>query len=158
MRAVVQRVRSAQVTVIEDGSTVEIAGIDRGLLVLLGLRTDDTEVDANWLAEKIAGLRVFDDEDGKLNLSIQDVAGSVLLVSNFTLYGDCRKGRRPSYSRAASGDDAQRLYERFGVLLSGRGLPVRYGKFGASMAVTLVNDGPVTLVIDSPDGGRANLP
>ncbi len=150
MRAVIQRVSSARVTLTEPGSSIETGRIGRGLLVLLGVRADDTEADARWLADKIAGLRVFEDEAGKLNLALQDVGGSVLVVSNFTLYGDCRKGRRPSFSEAASGPPARALYELFGRILAEREIPVEYGEFGAEMRVSLENDGPVTLVIDTP--------
>ena len=150
MRAVVQRVLSAHVVSMDDGVATETGSIGRGLLVLLGVRTDDTEGDARWLADKVAGLRIFEDDAGKLNLALGDVTGSVLLVSNFTLYGDCRKGRRPSFAEAASGAPARELYERFGLLLAEREVPVKYGAFGAEMRVTLENDGPVTLVIDTP--------
>jgi len=150
MRAVIQRVSCAHVTVFEDGQLRETARIGRGFLILLGVRTDDTEQDARWLAEKIAALRVFEDADGKLNLSLTDVSGSALVVSNFTLYGDCRKGRRPGFSQAAAGSEARALYECFGRLLADRDVPVQYGAFGATMQVALENDGPVTLVIDTP--------
>ena len=150
MRAVLQRVTSAVVTTLEDGQPRETGRIERGFLILVGIRTDDTEADARWLAEKIATLRVFEDDAGKLNLSLCEVGGSALVVSNFTLYADCRKGRRPGFSDAASGKEARTLYESFGRMLEQHGAPVRYGVFGAEMQVTLVNDGPVTLVIDTP--------
>ena len=150
MRAVVQRVNSASVVIVEQGTTVETGKIGRGCLVLLGIHTDDTEEDAVWLGEKIAGLRIFEDDSGRLNLALGDIGGSVLLVPNFTLYADCRKGRRPSFAAAASGAEARSLYERFGRLLEERQTPVQYGRFGADMRVMLENDGPVTLVIDTP--------
>ena len=150
MRAVVQRVASASVAVIEGAERRESGRIEKGFLILLAARTDDTEEDARWLADKIVGLRVFEDEAGKINLALRDVGGSVLVVSNFTLYGDCRKGRRPGFSEAASGDRARALYERFGELLEKQGIAAAYGEFGAEMQVSLVNDGPVTLIIDSP--------
>lgn len=150
MRAVIQRVSSARVTSMAHGEANETGRIDRGFLVLLGVRTKDTEEDARWLADKIAGLRVFEDADGKRNLGLRDVGGSVLVVSNFTLYADCRKGRRPSFAEAASGPPARALYELFGRMLAERAIPVEYGEFGAEMRVYLENDGPVTLVIDTP--------
>ncbi len=147
MRAVVQRVASARVEV--EG---EVRGrIDRGLLVLLGVGRGDTRKEATWLADKIAGLRVFEDDAGKMNLSLEDVGGSMLVVSQFTLYGDCRKGRRPSFTGAAPPDEAERLYEVFVARLKEHGLPVEAGVFQAKMQVHLVNDGPVTLVVESID-------
>ncbi len=154
MRAVIQRVSSARVTAVEEGMEKETGKIDRGFLVLLGVRTGDTEEDALWLADKIAGLRVFEDEEGKLNLALREVGGSVLLVSNFTLYADCRKGRRPSFAEAASGPVARALYELLGRTLEALQIRVGYGAFGAEMRVTLENDGPVTLVIDTPPRPR----
>jgi D-tyrosyl-tRNA(Tyr) deacylase len=145
MRAVVQRVASAAVDV--DGSRV--ASIGRGFLVLLGVAREDTESDATWLAEKIATLRLFSDANGQMNLALQDVGGEILLVSQFTLLGDCRKGRRPSYTAAAEPESAQRLYGLFAEKLRGLGLRVSEGVFGAMMEVSLVNDGPVTLLLDS---------
>ena len=147
MRAVIQRVKRASVTV--DG---EITGsIESGLLVLLGVTDGDSELDGEWLANKIANLRIFPDADGKMNVSLIDCDGAVLLVSQFTLYGDCRKGRRPSFVRAAHPNMAEPAYERFGQQLREAGVSrVEYGVFGADMAVELLNDGPVTLVIDSP--------
>jgi len=150
MRAVVQRVSSASVTYTDPAGDAIVVKIERGLLILLGVRTDDTQEDARWLGEKIAGLRIFEDEQDKLNLGLREVGGSALVVSNFTLYGDCRKGRRPSFSEAASGPIAQELYRRFGSAMSEQDIPVKYGMFGAQMKVLLENDGPVTLVIDSP--------
>ena len=147
MRAVIQRVKSAQVTV--DGSVV--GSIGYGLLVLLGVSEGDTVDDGTWLAGKIANLRIFPDADGKMNVSLVDSGGAVLLVSQFTLYGDCRKGRRPSFIRAAPPDIAEPAYERFGHQLRDAGVEsIAFGSFGANMDVELVNDGPVTLVIDSP--------
>lgn len=147
MRAVIQRVLRASVTV--DGSVVgEIA---RGWLVLLGVAPADTAEQVKWLAEKVANLRAFDDADGKMNLAVQDVGGSVLVVSQFTLYGDCLKGRRPSFTSAAPPTIAEPLYERFVAALKMLGIPVATGRFGADMKVELVNDGPVTFVIDAPD-------
>src|SRR5579862_7203946 len=146
MRAVIQRVTSARV-VIGD----EIAGaIERGLLVLLGVAPTDTPENADWLAEKIVGLRIFNDAEDKMNLSVQEVGGAVLVVSQFTLYGDCRKGRRPSFIGAASPDIAVPRYEAFVNAVRARGLPVQTGRFGAMMQVELVNDGPVTLIVETP--------
>lgn len=145
MRAVVQRVSSASVRV--DGAVV--GEIGRGLLVLLGVARDDTEADAALIATKIAGLRIFDDEAGKMNLAVADVAGGVLVVSQFTLLGDCRGGRRPSYLEAAPPETANALYETVVAALRAAGLPVATGVFRAHMAVALVNDGPVTLLLDS---------
>jgi D-tyrosyl-tRNA(Tyr) deacylase len=147
MRVVIQRVSRASVRIA--GETA--AEIGRGLLVLLGVTHWDTLADARWLAEKIAGLRIFEDGEGKMNLGIADVRGSVLVVSQFTLYGDCRKGRRPSFIRAAPPDIAVPLYEAFIDAVKALGLPVATGRFGAMMDVELVNDGPVTLILDHPD-------
>jgi D-tyrosyl-tRNA(Tyr) deacylase len=148
VRAVVQRVRAASVTV--DGTAV--GEIGRGLLVLLGVARGDTVDDASRLASKIASLRVFEDGAGKMNLSVLETGGAVLLVSQFTLLADCRRGRRPSFTEAAPPDEGRALCERFAGLLRGEGLPVRTGEFGAHMVVALENDGPVTLVLDSRDG------
>jgi D-tyrosyl-tRNA(Tyr) deacylase len=146
MRAVLQRVTGARV-VIGD----EVAGaIDRGLLVLLGVAPGDTAEGAAWLADKVAGLRIFNDADGKMNLSVEDVGGAALVVSQFTLYGDCRKGRRPSFVGAAPPETAVPRYEAFVNALRARGLPVQTGRFGAMMRVELVNDGPVTLILETP--------
>ena len=149
MRAVVQRVLKAQVVVIEGGETREAGRIGAGFLVLVGVRADDTDEDARVLADKTANLRVLEDADGKLNLSLLDKAQSALVVSNFTLYGDCRKGRRPSFVDAAKGEHAERLYRVFGTMLAGFGIGVEWGEFGAEMQVSLVNDGPITLLLDS---------
>lgn len=145
MRAVVQRVSRASVTV--DG---EVTGrIGKGLMVLLGVGVDDADADARTMSEKIANLRIFQDDAGLMNLSVQDVGGGVLLVSQFTLHGDVRKGRRPSFITAAREDVAKPMYELVGALLERLGLPVGYGIFGAHMDVELVNDGPVTILLDT---------
>ena len=149
MRAVIQRVREASVLVREGEVRREAGAIGPGFLILVGVGTDDTEAEAQTLADKIANLRVFQDEDGKMNLSLLAVHGSALVVSNFTLFGDCRKGRRPSFIAAAPGAQAEALYRQFGEALSAQGAPVQYGEFGAHMEVHLVNDGPVTLLLDS---------
>ncbi len=145
MRAVVQRVQRASVTV--DDS--EVGAIGNGLAVLVGIGEDDTEKDVKYLSRKIAGLRIFEDAEGKLNLSVLDTGGGLLLISQFTLYGDCRKGRRPSFTSAASPERAEQLYEKLADALRGRELDVETGMFQAEMAVHLVNDGPVTLLLDS---------
>ncbi|GGA41905.1 D-aminoacyl-tRNA deacylase [Paenibacillus physcomitrellae] len=146
MRVLVQRCKRAQVTV--EG---EVTGrIGTGLMLLVGITHDDQESDAAYLVEKISGLRIFDDEDGKMNLSVLDIGGSILSVSQFTLYGDTRKGKRPSYSQAAGGEAAEPLYNRFNELLRAKGLTVETGRFGADMDVELVNWGPVTLWVESP--------
>lgn len=145
MRAVVQRVSEASVTV--DGSV--IGQIGRGFLVLLGISHSDVQKDVVWMATKIAGLRVFEDPEGRMNLGLADVGGAVLLVSQFTLYGDCRKGRRPSFIEAARPEVAVPLYQAVAAELRGAGLQVETGKFQADMDVRLLNDGPVTLLLDS---------
>ncbi|HHT73106.1 MAG TPA: D-tyrosyl-tRNA(Tyr) deacylase [Firmicutes bacterium] len=145
MRAVVQRVTEAAVAV--DGETK--ARIGEGILVLLGVGQEDTEADAAYLADKVANLRIFSDGEGRLNLSVQDVQGEVLVVSQFTLYGDCRKGRRPSFSSAAPPALARELYETFAARLRALGIPVATGVFQAHMDVSLTNDGPVTLIMSS---------
>jgi D-tyrosyl-tRNA(Tyr) deacylase len=146
MRAVIQRVSRASVTI--DG---ELAGkIGRGLLVLLGVTHSDNPADARWLAEKIVGLRIFNDSEGKMNLGIIDIGGSILVVSQFTLYGDAQKGRRPSFIAAARPEQAFPLYEAFVNGIKALGVPVATGRFGAMMEVELVNEGPVTLILDSP--------
>ena len=149
MRAVVERVSRAEVRV--DGRVV--GRIDRGLLVLVGMATGDTAETGKVLAEKIVNLRIFEDEQGKMNRSLQETGGGVLCVSQFTLYGDCRKGRRPSYDRAASPEAARPLYEAFVEslrdLLRAGGASVEAGQFQAMMEVEVVNDGPVTLLLDS---------
>lgn len=146
MRAVLQRVRRARV-VIGD----EVAGaIGHGLLVLVAVAPGDTSVQVRWMADKIVGLRIFADDDGKMNRSVAEVGGGVLVVSQFTLYGDCRKGRRPSFIGAAGPDVAVPLYEAFLDALRAHGVPVASGRFAADMQVELVNDGPVTLLLDTP--------
>ena len=145
MRAVVQRVSRAQVTV-----NGEAAGeIGLGLLVLLGVGRDDTEADATCLAGKIAGLRVFEDAEGKMNRSVQDVGGSVLAVSQFTLYGDVRRGKRPAFDAAASPEKARNLYEFFVERIRATGVRCETGRFQEMMKVELVNEGPVTILLDS---------
>ena len=145
MRAVVQRVKSSSVSV--QGETV--GKIGKGLLILLGVGNNDTEVDASYLAAKIIGLRIFEDDQDKMNLSVQDINGSLLVVSQFTLFGDCRRGRRPSYSEAARPEEAEKLYEQFVRELRSLGLTVATGVFQAHMQVEIINDGPVTLLLDS---------
>ena len=145
MRAVVQRVSEASVRV----ETEVIGRIGRGLLVLLGVSTTDTEKDVDYLSEKVVHLRIFEDPGGKLNRSLLEVGGEMLVVSQFTLLGDCRKGRRPSFTAAAEPGHAARLYEHFVRQTARRGVPVQTGRFQALMAVSLVNDGPVTLIVDS---------
>jgi len=145
MRAVVQRVKRASVTV-----AGEVAGrIEKGLLVLLGVGRDDTEADAGYLAEKVAGLRIFEDGDGKMNFSVAEVSGAVLVVSQFTLYGDVRRGKRPSFDDAAPPQHARRLYELFAERIRAAGLRCETGRFQEMMDVELVNDGPVTILLDS---------
>jgi D-tyrosyl-tRNA(Tyr) deacylase len=146
MRAVCQRVSRASVAV--DGKIV--GSIGPGLLVLVAAARDDGPGQAIWMADKIAGLRIFSDMQGKMNLSLTDVRGEILVVSQFTLYGDCRKGKRPSYSEAAPPAEAEALYRSFIEALRAKGIPVQEGIFGAMMQVELVNDGPVTLIVDSP--------
>ena len=145
MRAVVQRVSRAQVTV--NGEATGEIGL--GLLVLLGVGRDDTQADATYLAEKIAGLRVFEDAEGKMNRSVQDVGGSVLVVSQFTLYGDVRRGKRPSFDATAPPEKAQLLYELFIAQIRAAGLRCETGRFQEMMQVELVNEGPVTILLDS---------
>lgn len=149
MRVVVQRSKAAQVNV--HGETV--GQIDHGLLLLVGVTHEDCEQEAKMLAHKIAGLRIFEDEQGKMNLSVRDVGGKILSVSQFTLYGDCRKGRRPSFTHAARPEQALQLYEAFNGYLQAAGVEVETGKFGAMMDVSFTNDGPVTLILDSADFG-----
>jgi D-aminoacyl-tRNA deacylase len=145
MRAVVQRVTRASVTVADE----VVGAIGRGFLVLVGVAVDDDERDADALAQKVAGLRVFDDAAGAMNLALADAGGAVLVVSQFTLLGDVRKGRRPSFIAAARGEQAERLYERVAEQLREAGLHAETGVFGADMAVELVNDGPVTILLDT---------
>jgi D-aminoacyl-tRNA deacylase len=145
MRAVVQRVSHAQVVIADQ----VVGAIDAGLVVLLGVTHDDTSAQAQWLAEKIVGLRIFNDADGKMNRDLVDVNGAMLIVSQFTLYGDCRKGKRPSFIDAAPPTKAIPLYEAFINGIKSLGVPVATGRFGADMKVELVNDGPVTLIVES---------
>ncbi len=145
MRAVVQRVSEARVEV--DNAVTGSVGL--GLMVLLGVGQGDTEKDAEYLADKVSGLRIFPDDSGKMNRSVADCGGAVLVISQFTLYGDCRKGRRPSFDHAAAPEFANQLYEYFVAELRARGLHVETGVFQASMSVHLVNQGPVTLILDS---------
>jgi len=145
MRAVIQRVAQAQVEV-----KGEIIGqIDKGLLVYLGVGKGDTQGDAQFIAEKLINLRIFSDENGKMNLSVTDVAGEILVISQFTLYGDCRKGRRPGFDRSAEANVAEKLYEETIELIRQQGLKVATGKFAAHMHVHSINDGPVTFLLDS---------
>ncbi|RID85257.1 D-tyrosyl-tRNA(Tyr) deacylase [Peribacillus asahii] len=145
MRVVLQRSKAAKVVVA--GET--IGEIERGLVLLVGVTHGDTAEDAAYLAEKIVNLRIFEDEDGKMNHSLLDVGGSILSVSQFTLYGDCRKGRRPNFMDAARPEEAEVLYERFNEELRKRGVHTETGQFGAMMDVQLTNDGPVTLILES---------
>ena len=145
MRAVLTRVNSASVTI--DGEVV--GKIGKGFLILLGVGPEDDETHCRYLAEKALGLRVFEDENGKMNRSLEDVGGEVLVVSQFTLYGNCRKGRRPSFTEAAPPDLGNRLYEQFLQDCAALGFPPQHGQFGADMQVESVNDGPVTLILDT---------
>ena len=149
MRAVVQRVKRASVTI--DGN--KTAEIGAGFLILLGVHETDTEADAEYLAKKCCALRVFEDDNGKMNRSVQDVGGAFLVVSNFTLYGDCRKGNRPSFTSAARPETAIPLYEHFITCVRQNGIACQTGTFGADMQVELLNDGPVTLIVESVGGG-----
>ena len=147
MRAVVQRAKEARVVV--EGKTV--GQIDHGFVVLLGVTHDDTEEDIAYLVQKITNLRVFEDENGKMNLSLKDVGGGILSISQFTLYGDTRKGRRPNFMQAAKPDTAVELYERFNSMVRELTITVETGTFGAMMDVRFTNAGPVTLILDSKD-------
>jgi D-tyrosyl-tRNA(Tyr) deacylase len=145
MKVVLQRVRRAKVTV-----AGEVVGeIRHGLVVLLGVEQGDTDTDAQYLADKCVQLRIFDDAEGKMNLALADVGGAMLVVSQFTLLGDCRKGRRPSFVQAAPPEMAERVYETFVAAVGAQGIPVATGRFRAMMDVELVNDGPVTLILES---------
>ena len=151
MRALVQRVTRAEVRV-----RGERAGrIDAGLLVLLGAKNGDTEDAAAWLARRVAGLRVFADPQGRMNLDVREAGGAALVVPQFTLYGDARHGRRPDFTAAAKPEDAEPLYERFCAALAQEGVRVERGVFRAAMAVELVNDGPVTVMVESPAGAAS---
>jgi D-tyrosyl-tRNA(Tyr) deacylase len=149
MRLVVQRVLEASVRANVAGEWRQFGTTGRGFLILLGVGCGDSEAEAQGLADRTAHLRVFEGEYGKMNRSLIDVGGTALVVSNFTLYADCRKGRRPSFSEAASGPLAEILYLAFGNALADQGIRVEYGLFGAEMRVSLINDGPVTLLLDS---------
>lgn len=144
MRVVLQRVKEASVTVDQE----VIGQIKQGFLLLVGVTHEDTIDQVNWLADKIAGLRVFEDEEERMNRSLQDVDGQILSVSQFTLYGDVKKGRRPAFTEAAKPDLANELYEAFNERLRAQGLTVETGQFGAMMDIALVNDGPVTLILE----------
>ena len=145
MRAILTRVTSASVTI--EGQTV--GQIGKGFLILLGVGPNDTEKECRYLAEKALGLRIFEDENGKMNLGLDSVGGQVLVVSQFTLYGNCRKGRRPSFTEAAGPALGNELYERFLSICTELGFPPQHGQFGADMKVASVNDGPVTLILDT---------
>src|SRR6476659_2824119 len=147
MRACIHRVSEAHVTV--DGS--ETGRIGRGLVVLLGVGHDDGDAEVNWLAEKIVGLRIFEDDAGKMNRSLAEVGGAMLVISQFTLYGDCRRGRRPSFTDAAPPEMAERLYKAFVAAARRAGIEVATGRFREHMLVSLVNDGPVTLWVDTAE-------
>lgn len=149
MRAVVQRVKESSVTVDDD----MVAQIGRGLLVLLGIAKGDTHKDAKYLADKISHLRIFEDAQGKMNRSLLETGGSMLVVSQFTLLGDCRKGRRPSFIQAARPEDADHLYESFAGLVRDMGVDIKTGRFRTMMAISLINDGPVTIILESPNQG-----
>ena len=145
MRAVIQRVKQASVAVDDQ----LVGSINKGLLLFLGIHRQDGEKELTWMVDKVINLRIFEDSDRKMNLSLNDIGGEILIVSQFTLYGDCRKGRRPGYSEAAAPEQAQELYEKFIETVQQKGLITASGTFQAMMDVTLVNDGPVTLLIDS---------
>jgi len=153
MRAVIQRVSRATVAV--EGRVV--GAIQRGLAILVGVHAGDTEAEAQWMASKIATLRIFDDDEGKLNRSVLDAGGSALVVSQFTLYGDARKGRRPSYTEAAPPDVAEPLIRRFVELLEAEGVPVQTGVFRAHMLVEIHNDGPVTILLEQAAGRKSHV-
>ena len=145
MRAVVQRVKKGSVKIEEK----EIGKIEKGLVILLGVGQNDVEKDAEYLAEKIVNLRIFEDKEGKMNLSVKDINGQILVISQFTLYGDCNKGRRPSFISAAPPDKAVKLYDYFKKYIKNYGLKIETGQFQAMMLVKIYNDGPVTILLDS---------
>lgn len=145
MRAVIQRVNNASVEV--DGKIV--GEIGKGLLVFLGVGDGDTDRDLNYIADKTAGLRIFSDEDDKMNLSVTDINGEILVVSQFTLYGDCRKGRRPNFTSSMEPVTAEKMYEDFIKIIESKGIKTAHGEFGADMQVSISNDGPVTILLDS---------
>ena len=145
MRAILTRVKSASVTI--EGDVV--GKIGQGFLILLGVGPNDTEKECRYLAEKALGLRIFEDENGKMNLGLESVGGEVLVVSQFTLFGNCRKGRRPSFTDAAGPELGEQLYERFLAICKELGYPPQHGRFGADMKVESINDGPVTLILDT---------
>lgn len=147
MRVVVQRSKEASVSVA--GQTV--GQIEQGLVLLVGIRHEDTLTDVKWMADKVVNLRIFEDAEGKMNLSLKDIGGQILSISQFTLYGDCRKGRRPNFMAAARPEHAEPLYDQFNACLREQGVVVETGEFGAMMDVQLTNWGPVTLVIDSQE-------
>jgi len=156
MRACLQRVQSASVTLPQEGDRL-VGEIGTGLLVLLGVGTADTENEAALLARKCAELRIFEDEQGKMNRSLTEVGGSMLVVSQFTLYADCQRGRRPSFTEAAPPEMAERLYQHFVEEVRRRGIPLALGTFRAEMHVRLVNDGPVTIWLDTQEGKAVTL-
>lgn len=145
MKVVVQRSKQAKVVI--DGESV--GSITSGLVLLVGITHEDTDADVRWMADKIAGLRIFEDETGKMNLSVTDIGGQLLSISQFTLYGDCRKGRRPNFMAAARPEQAEKLYDLLNETLRSMGLAVETGRFGAMMDVELVNSGPVTIILES---------
>lgn len=145
MRAVIQRVNRASVEV--DGDIV--GKIENGLLVFLGVGNADTENDLKYIADKTVGLRIFSDDDGKMNLSVADICGEILVVSQFTLYGDCRKGRRPNFTSSMEPASAEKMYESFIEYIKNKGIKTEHGRFGADMQVSILNDGPVTIILDS---------
>ena len=148
MRAVIQRVSRASVAV--DGSVT--GSIGRGLLVFLGVGKEDSQKDIDFVADKIVNLRIFEDDDGKMNLSVKDISGGILLISQFTLYGDCRKGRRPDFTAAGKPDAAKQVYKQTIEAIRDKGVPVETGVFAAHMDIDSINDGPVTLILDSRKG------